>query len=87
MAYFTSVEEFEEATSLDFDEIIITDTDAGKHDCTDYNGFILDPLTGFYRSVWYSCSYNNGVEQIEIDLTRQYLQEEKVVTTLVYKPV
>ena len=86
MAYFESPEDLFEATGLDLDDVIDVDVSAGKHDCTDYFGYIKDK-DGIYRQISYTCSYNNGCEHIEIDLVTKYVQQEEIVTTIVYKPV
>ena len=86
MAYFNSPEEMFEATGFDLDDVIDEEVSAGKHDCTDYSGYIKDK-DGLYRHISYTCSYNNGCEWIEIDLNTKYLQEEVVVTTTAYKKV
>ena len=83
--YFTSVREFEEKTGLDLEDMVGEEVNAGKYDCTDYHGYLQNPLTGLYWAVSYSCSYNNGVDYIDIDMTRQYLQEERTIVETFYK--
>lgn len=86
MAHFNSPDEMFEATGFELDDVIDVDVSAGKHDCTDYFGYIKAP-DGTFREISYTCSYNNGCEYIEINLETKYIQKEKVVKTIVYQPV
>ena len=86
MAYFDSPEALFEATGLDLYDVVDTEVSAGKHDSTDYFGYIQDS-DGIYRQISYSCSYNNGCEYIEIDLVTKYEKSERVVTETFFKPV
>lgn len=86
MTWYCSWQEAEEANpDLDFDGIQDEETEAGKHDYTNYYGMIPHK-DGTFRSIKYIVSYNNGVESVYID-AQVYEQYEEVVTRTGYHKI
>lgn len=86
MAYYTNWQEAEDDNpELNLDIIYNEEAEAGKHDCTYYNGMVRHS-DGTFRTIWYEASYNNGVEQVEIGDVA-YEQYEEVVTRIGYRKV
>lgn len=64
--------------------IVDEECESGKHDSTNYSGYYKDAKGDWY-AVNYSCSYNNGVEYVNIDGPYQQVQETVVVNKYIKK--
>ena len=85
MAYFENADQMFMETGLDLDDFIEVEVEAGKHDVTNYFGYIPD--AGFFRAVSYEVSYNNGLQSIVLDMQNKFMQLERQVTETYYKKV
>ena len=66
-------------------EVIQHDEEGGKHDCTEHVLYVKNKQDGKHYLMYYSCSYNHGVDPGRCMEFPMQLEEIKLIPVTTYK--